>query len=171
MRTGLLLVTLLATACARESVGTPEAQRLAAESAAMSALTVERLRAEPYSFAYSSGLEDSARLVVRDREAWEALWRRIHQRQSPLPPTPAVDFARQMVVAAALGTRPSGGYSIFVDSARGAGDGAVVVVRSVSPGARCGVTGALTEPVDVALVPRREGAVTFEERSAVHECP
>jgi hypothetical protein len=135
-------------------------------------IPITRFRAEPYSFAFNSGVEQPERLVVRDSAAWNTLWIRIHARQSPIPPLPTVDFTREMVVFASLGTRSSGGYSILLDSASEAGSGAIdVVVRSVSPGPRCGVTAALTEPVDIAKLPRRDTPVQFVERSETTNCP
>jgi len=34
-------------------------------------LPVTRLRAEPYSFAYNSGIADSVRLAIRDADQWQ----------------------------------------------------------------------------------------------------
>jgi hypothetical protein len=133
-------------------------------------LEVRRLRQDPYSFAYSSGLNDSTRAVVRDAAAWATIWGAIH-RHSSLPPLPAVDFTRDMVVVVALGTRPSGGYSIYVDSAHAVANGGTeVVVHKVNLGAGCGATAALTQPVDIALLPRRDGQVTFRDRTTAPPC-
>jgi hypothetical protein len=49
-------------------------------------LPIVRLSSQPYSFAYSSGLDRPARVVVRDAATWQALWNRIYLRQSPVPP-------------------------------------------------------------------------------------
>ena len=100
------------------------------------------------------------------------VWIRIHARQSPVPPLPIVDFTKEMVLFAALGTRPSGGFSILIDGATEAGDGALsVVVRSVAPGPKRGVTAALTEPVDLARLARRDTPVHFVERTETSDCP
>ena len=134
-------------------------------------LPIVRLRAEPYSFSYNSGLDQPGRIVVRDHSSWQALWAQIYRGYAPVPPVPAVDFSRDMLVVVALGLRSSGGYSILVDTANEARDsGLVVTVRSISPGPKCGVTAALTQPVDIARVPRRDGEVSFLERSEVHTC-
>lgn len=132
---------------------------------------IVRLRAEPYSFAFYSGLEQPGRIVVRDPSTWQALWAQIHSRQSPVPPVPAIDFSQEMLVVAALGSRSSGGYGILVDAANEAQNaGLVVTVRSISPGVKCGRTAALTQPVDIARIPRRDGDVSFLERSQVTDC-
>jgi len=132
---------------------------------------IVRLRAEPYSFAFYSGLENPDRIVVRDPALWQAVWAQIYSRQSPVPPVPAIDFSQEMLVVVALGTRSSGGYGILVDGANEAQNaGLVVTVRSISPGRGCGRTGALTQPIDIARVPRRAGDVSFVEHSQVTDC-
>jgi hypothetical protein len=132
---------------------------------------VVRLRPEPYSLTYFSGLDEPQRTVVRDELAWRAAWAAIWRRHSPEPPLPHVDFKREMLVIAALGSRPTTGYGILVDSAFAEGEGLLVQIRTVAPGARCGTGQALTQPVDVARVTRTEGAVRFRDQPQVHDCP
>jgi hypothetical protein len=133
-------------------------------------IPIVRLRAEPYSFTYYSGMDTPARLVIRDAVEWRVVWNEIHRRQSPLPTLPAVDFAREMIVIAALGSHSSGGYGILVDRAFEAGTSAIsVAIRSISPGPRCGVTAAFTQPVDIARIPRR-GNVRFVEHAEITDC-
>jgi hypothetical protein len=133
-------------------------------------LTVTRLRTGAFSFSYNSAITESQRLVVRDQATWQQTWNSIHALIFPVPALPAVDFTREMVVVAALGQRPTGGFSIFIDSATDTANGVSITVRSVSPGSNCGVTTALTQPVDVARVTRREAAVSFVETTATQRC-
>lgn len=132
---------------------------------------IVRLRPEPYSLTYFSGLDEPQRTVVRDEVAWQAAWTAIWRRHSPEPSLPAVDFEREMLVIAALGSRPTTGHGILVDSAFADGEGLVIHIRTIAPGARCGTGGALTQPVDVARITRADGAVRFRDRPQVHECP
>jgi len=130
-----------------------------------------RLRAEPYSFTFYSGFDKPTRLVVRDVVTWQAVWHQIYLRQSPVPPLPAIDFSREMVVVAALGSHSTGGYSILLAGAtEAAADGIVVTVNSNSPGSNCFVTEAFTQPVDVARLPLHHGPVSFVEQSHVSTC-
>jgi hypothetical protein len=133
-------------------------------------ISVVRLRSEPYSFEYSSGLDAPARVVVRDLQTWQSLWAQIYRRHGAAPPLPTIDFSREMIIVAALGSRASGGYGIIIDGASWQGSGIAVTVRSISPGPRCGVTAALTQPVDIARMPRRDGEVRFVERAEVSDC-
>jgi len=131
---------------------------------------VVRLRAEPYSFTFYSGLVEPQRLVVRDPATWSQVWATIWRNQSPTPPLPDHDFARDMLVVVALGQRSTGGYSILIDSAEATSDGVTVLVRAVVPGAGCGVTLALTQPVDIARLPRTDATVKFRDRTVQQFC-
>jgi hypothetical protein len=129
-----------------------------------------RLRSDPYSFAFNSGLDKPARIVVRDDAGWQAVWRDIYRGSSPMPPAPTIDFSREMVLVAALGARGTGGFDILIEGATEADDrGLNVAVRSTSPG-NCPVTLAFTQPVDIARLPIRTGKVEFTERSEVRHC-
>lgn len=134
-------------------------------------IPMTRLRAEPYSFTFYSGLVTSERLVVRDAAAWQTLWNRIHSGRTPTPPLPAVDFSRDMVVVVAMGQKSSGGYNILLERAtEEAGDGIAIAVLSSSPGANCVVTMAVTAPVDIATLPLHPGPFLFSERSERRSC-
>ena len=133
-------------------------------------VAVRRLRAEPYSFTYNSGFRDSARIIARDSITWARVWDKLHERSSPQP-LPRVSFADSMVVVVALGQRSTGGYSIMVDSAARVRDTLANTVRRTSPGPRCGTTAALSEPVDIAVLPRVTGPVRWVERAEVTRCP
>jgi PrcB C-terminal len=134
-------------------------------------LGVVRLAPTTASFAYSSGLRMPSRTVVRTLTEWVATWAAIHQPRQPVPPLPAIDFTQEMILVVALGERPTGGYSIFVDQVFEADDrGIDVVVRSLRPAFGCVVTDAVTQPVDVARVPLREGPTRFWDRSEAREC-
>ena len=134
-------------------------------------VALTRLRAEPYSLAYSSGFDEAAQLVLRDTTAWAQAWARIYARHGEAPPRPAFDAAAEQLVLVAIGTRATGGFGILLDSALVARDTLFVHATSSRPGQRCGTTAALTQPVDVARVPRLEAPVRFAVRETVTECP
>lgn len=121
-------------------------------------------------YRHSSGLEDSARTVVRDAQAWSALWAQIVANHSPTPPVPSIDFSREMLIVAAMGTRNTGGYSIKVESVSGSSTELVATVTATSPGRSCMTTQAFTAPVDIMRVPRSELPVRFVEQRSVNEC-
>ena len=138
---------------------------------------------------YSSGMTTRQRLVIRDAATWSSVWQQITSPRQPLPAragsgggvdsaeqpvpaAPAVDFASQVVIVAAMGTKSSGGYAIDIDDVRIVDEAARITVTEQSPGNsnRCGVTMAQTEPVAVVAVTRFPGEATFLERTSQDAC-
>jgi hypothetical protein len=128
-----------------------------------------RLRAEPVSFTLTSPLHEPERIVVRNQTEWEAYWLRLHPFQDVA--APRRDFSREFLLIAAAGDRPSSGYDIVFQSARISDGRLIVVVRSITPGPRCGVYWVLTQPVDLAVVPRTTLPIVFEEQTERSDCP
>jgi hypothetical protein len=135
------------------------------------AIALVRLRAQPTSFLESSDLRTPLRVVVRDEAEWRAIWSRLWHPRADAPPLPIVDFSREMVILAAAGEVASSGYDILVDSASLQDDRVQVRVRSIRPGAECGVRWVIMHPVDVARISRTQLPVVFDEQSEVRDCP
>jgi hypothetical protein len=110
-----------------------------------------------------SAFTEPSRLVVRDEAAWGEAWAAIHGPVSDPPPLPAVDFAREMILVAALGPRSSGGYTVTFSAVAPAGDGLRATVQETAPGAGCVTATVITSPVVAVRVPRVEGAVQFAD--------
>ena len=165
--------------------GTSEAPRLlgwccpTADSAIMS--LIARYEATPpaerapevamVGYRHGSGFETQTQLVIRDSASWRTTWATLIGSHSPKPPLPAVDFSREMLVVAGMGTRSSGGYSVGVDSVFLARDTVFFRVRETSPGVRCGTTAALTSPVGLARVERTDRPIGFVISEVISECP
>ncbi len=133
-------------------------------------LPLARFHNEPRAFTQQSGFHDATNLVIRDRAAWLVAWTALHAGQDSVPPLPAVDFDRELVVLAALGTKPTGGHEILIASAVEE-DGAVVVQVSVTmPGPDCMTTQVATTPADIARIPRVAAAIGFDAVSTVKPC-
>ena len=109
-------------------------------------------------------------LVVRDQQSWQSLWSQMTANQFPAPQLPAVDFTKDMVLVAAAGTRPSGGYSISITDAVESSGSVTVNVTITSPGSNCAVPTVVTSPVDVATIARRDGTVGFVVTRKTHNC-
>lgn len=120
---------------------------------------------------WHSGVEQRARLVIRDQAAWSDFWRDATGHETPAPPIPALDFASEMVIVAAMGSRPSGGYAIAIESVQESAAGLHVSVMESSPGPQCMVLTVITAPVVAVRVPRRDGPVAFVEKSQTIDCP
>ena len=133
-------------------------------------VAVTRLRDGSVAFSTYTGLADSLRAVVRDSVRWSQLWERINQPFFPRPALPRVDFNREMIVVAALGARPSGGYDVVIESVAQDSAGIEVALRRASPAPGCPVSAVTTQPADVARIPASEQPVRFRERSVVVPC-
>ena len=117
-----------------------------------------------------SGFPTSERVVVRDDGQWEAIWEKAFALQASVPLRPAIDFATEMVVVAALGSRPTGGYGIAIEDLETRGTELAVFVTATSPGPSCFTTQAITQPVEMVRVRSVSGPVSFHERSLIHQC-
>lgn len=158
----LLLVGACASALGCSgSIGAPDRSATVA---------VTRLRSDPYSFLYVSGLRQPERVVIRDDATWRAAWSALWPGAGPSSAPPNVDFSREMIVLAALGERSSGGYSILVDSATTGASGLTIWISTISPGVRCARVAAFTQPVDIARMTRSDAAVHFVDVPRVSEC-
>ena len=116
-------------------------------------------------YSLNSGFSDSIRAVVRDTQTWASVWRQF----GGAAPPPQVDFAKDWVLLAALGTRRTGGYGIRVDSL-GFHGGTVVNVSTIAPGSTCPTTQGWTSPALLVRVPRLPEPVIFQDHAVVTNC-
>jgi protease stability complex PrcB-like protein len=156
----LLLGGLLLDACGSSTH--PEAPREAVTGVDSGAVILH---------AAYSGFGEPDRFVVRDSAQWAGVWATAFARQTPVPPLPSVDFATEMVVVAALGARPSGGYDIAIEGVAPEVGGAAVRVVTTAPGDNCYTTAAITEPVVMLRVGAVAGRIRFHERAETRFCP
>lgn len=123
-------------------------------------LPVVRLTTEPHAYSVFSAVEASQQLVIRDAAALARWWADAWRTMSHPPTMPDVDFTREMIAIAALGSRPTSGYDIVIESATLVRAGIVIVVRTSEPPGGT-ILPVVTHPVDIARLPRRDEAVTF----------
>jgi VWFA-related protein len=106
-----------------------------------------------------SGVGRAEQVVARTADEWQALWRR----HAPGRPVPAVDFAKNMVVAVFLGSRPSGGYQVEITRVRSDGTALIVEWAERRPGPDQMAAQVITAPAHIVAVPRHAGDVRFEK--------
>ncbi len=129
-----------------------------------------RFRTDSIAFEQYSGVSAAKYFLIKDAAAWSDLWQQIYADQTPTPPLPGVDFDTQMVVAAALGSRPTGGFDIVLTGAAQESAGLVIGVRATSPGAHCFTTQAFTHPIDIARLARSDASVRFDVTQQTVDC-
>ncbi|GAC1682490.1 MAG: hypothetical protein NVS9B3_00110 [Gemmatimonadaceae bacterium] len=166
MRTAVVLAAVTASGCGHRVTG-PSVTDIPRDSVPLATTSLDdgvgQLRT-------NSGIQERTRLVIRDQPSWTAFWARAAGRVSPTPPPLAVDFSREMVIVAAMGSRPTGGYSIGIDGVYDGGARLYVAVRETSPGASCFTTQALTAPLTMRRMPAARLEVVFIERTAQTAC-
>src|SRR5262245_30555357 len=159
---GTVVALLAAAACSHPSSPTSKTP-----------LSMVRFRAEPSSFVVFSRFDAAQNYVVRERDEWLRTWVMLFPGgpTSLPPPLPEVDFSREMVVVAALGSRPSSGFEIVFTGAAET-DGVVTMeLETRAPSPRCVTATVITAPVDIARLPRRSGQVLFRPTPVVVNCP
>src|SRR5713226_8725464 len=116
---------------------------------------------------WNSGIWDELRIVIRDRQTWGSVWKRIcrldpfHDPYPSLLPLPEIDFSSEMLVVVSMGQRPNGGYRIIVNSARERDNQLEVEVHNISS---CGLTPqVMTAPIDIVRLTKTDLPVTFRE--------
>jgi hypothetical protein len=113
-----------------------------------------------------TGIGEARRLVIRDANAWAQFWSELGVGERP-----AVDFNHDVVVAAAAGQRPTGGYEIAIDRVTQSNGELLVEVMERTPGPNCITTASLTQPVDVVVVPAADAqSLSFLERKEIRGC-
>lgn len=149
------LVVIVLAACRstnQGSEGSPE------EPAPQEVLVLEDLGAGAMSGITAAGLH-----VVRDQAELDELWRTHMRLHLPAPAVPQIDFADSMIVAAFVGQKPTGGYSVRIEEvirvAATAGQPSQIVVRTseVIPAEDAVVTQMLTSPFHMVRVEKADG--------------
>jgi len=134
------------------------------------AIPITRFGSGDRAFSSFSGFNAPTRLVVRDTTTWRTAWEQVNRPFIPQPPLPPIDFSREMVLLAGLGTQPSGGYELRIEGATRDTGGIDVQLRRIAPAAGCPVTASLTQPVDLVRMPFSDQPVRFSETTQVTSC-
>jgi len=106
-----------------------------------------------------SAIDTARQVVVRTAADLEKLWRE----HAPGRPAPAVDFAKNMVIAVFLGSRPSSGFAVQITEVRRDGDGLLVTWAERRPGPGQISATVMTSPSQIVAVPRVDGTVRFQK--------
>jgi uncharacterized membrane protein len=105
-----------------------------------------------------SRLVEPRRFVVRDPQAFAAVWA---AHAGPDAPVPAVDFRTRMVVAVFAGQRPTPGFEVEITGTRREGAALVVIVDEKGPPPSVASAQILVSPFHVVTLPRENGEIRF----------
>jgi PrcB C-terminal len=108
--------------------------------------------------------------IVRDADGWNRLWTGSALRQPSEPRVLAVNWRTEMCVVAALGARPTGGYSVLIDMIEVVADHVTVAVWEIRPGPNCVTTRGITHPFHAVAVCAQVGEANLVKRIAYEDC-
>lgn len=104
--------------------------------------------------------------VIDALDGWETFWWGMDTTQS----LPDINFSENLVLVMFMGEHPSGGYSIGINKIIETNTALEVFLKEISPGQRCSVTLALTQPYTIAVVEKTGKDVRFTTEKEVTEC-
>jgi hypothetical protein len=116
--------------------------------------------------------------ALNSSREWSALWRAIassnavdDEESGRTRKAPAIDFGKYTLLVVASGARPSGGYSVALQSVWESESHVEVVALELRPlGRECTAIAVVTYPVAFALIPRTSKSVKFTIRHADLTC-
>jgi hypothetical protein len=117
-----------------------------------------------------SGYDVPVRAVIRTEAQWADTWERLYRHALQPPARPAVNFADEMIVLAAMGQRPSTGYTVQITGTSLHQNTLYVRITERMPGQTCGVGLAVTAPVHVVKLPRHEASPVFIVQRETFSC-
>lgn len=124
--------------------GKPEAAPPPTGAAGSAADAAAILRKVPAST--GGGPAAPAQRIVRDAKEWEALWKQVNSHRTPASKAPAVDFGKEMIAFAALGSKPSGGWTVEIVGARVEEGKLRILYAEKGPPGKAATAAVLTSP-------------------------
>ena len=119
---------------------------------------------------FYSGINTREQVVVQSATDWSRAWARIHATQSPAPAIVQPDFNTEVVLLAAMGEKPAGGYTVTIDSVTRHERGSIVYVTEKSPGESCFTPAVMTQAVHAIRASRGNNTFSWRTRSIVENC-
>ncbi len=116
-----------------------------------------------------SGIREAKQEVVKTADAWEKLWKQHATAAGEPEKIPAVDFSKEMVVVATMGTKRTGGYAIEIVGVEAKDKTLKISVKKSSPPPDAMTIQALTAPFHFVAVPKSNLKPEFVEVKPSHK--
>jgi len=113
-----------------------------------------------------SGIREAKQEAVKSADAWEKLWKQHATTAGESEKIPAVDFSKEMVVVATMGTKRTGGYTIEIVGVEAKDKALRISVKKTSPPPDAFTVQALTAPFHFVAVPKSNLKPEFVEVKA-----
>lgn len=111
---------------------------------------------------FFSGFTKRKNWVIKTQEQWLKLWNMHTSTRIPHPPSPVIDFTKNMVLAVFIGQKPTGGFSVEIIRVEKKEDTIVVFFRETKPSPDAEVTAVLTQPYHIIKIKKTDLPVVFK---------
>src|SRR5438105_2893263 len=98
-----------------------------------------------------SGFTDEKLMVIDNNTDYQKIMSIVYYNLDQMPIIPEVDFTKNTLILAAIGTKKTGGYSISIDNIKSNGSVAINVTE-ISPGKNCVLTELVISPYQIVKV-------------------
>lgn len=117
------------------------------------------------------GISEEKRMLIKDQNAWQALWEQVGSNRIPAPELPEVNFEEKALVALFMGDRNNGGYGQSIDRIEVEKERLVVRLVHSSPGKNCITTSAIVQPYTIVAVDKKYATdASFVKEKVVRDC-
>ena len=116
-----------------------------------------------------SGVTEAKQEVIKTEAAWDKFLSAHHANAKSAPQLPAVDFAREMVIAVTMGRKNSGGYAVEITGVEATANRLKISVKRTSPVPGAIVITALTAPFHFVAVPKSDLRPEFVDTPAAEK--
>ena len=103
-----------------------------------------------------SGIREMKQDVVKSADAWEKLWKQHSTAAGSSDKIPSVDFSKEMVVVATMGSKRTGGYTIEIVDVEARDKSLRISIKKTSPPPDAMTIQALTAPFHFVAVPKSD---------------
>jgi hypothetical protein len=118
----------------------------------------------------ATSLPAAHQVLINSQAEWQTYWQQAHAGIKPLPPLIPVDFSTASVLAAGLGPKPTGGYSLRFTGVTSGPSGTIAGFTESSPSAGCATTQAVSNRYTVVRTAKLAPPVSFRVTSVKHSC-
>ena len=113
-----------------------------------------------------SAVADRKNFLITSEEEFGKLWSLISATGTP----PAVDFAKETVIAIFAGEKPTTGYGVMVSNVEDSAHARMVSVTLTEPGENCIEGQAITSPYEVLKLPASSLPLSHADETVTKDC-
>lgn len=109
----------------------------------------------------TSGFQAPQQSYIATQKEWVDTWITREGPVTPKRPHPTIDFSREVVIVAALGTKPTGGFAIEITRIVRTKDAIEIYIRTTAPQDGLKPPPGPTSPIVLARMAKPDRPVTF----------